>query len=154
MGDKRSFSVNFEHLNALRECGAELNVLFVEDDAAIRELYGSFLRRFFKSVVLAEDGKDALEKFEAEAFALVITDIAMPRMNGIDMAKAVLQIRPDQCIIFVTAYNDDDIVGRVRALNPCRLVHKPFSLEDMVEMLYELLAGRKFGAPTPEDGGS
>jgi CheY-like chemotaxis protein len=66
-----------------------LKVLYVEDNTNSRESLLSLLGNFFDNIVIAKDGQDGLDKFNQDKFDLVISDIRMPIMNGIDMCKNI-----------------------------------------------------------------
>ena len=73
----------------LKKYASACSVLYVEDDEVIRTATASFLGRFFSDIVLAEDGEIGLEKYKEREFDIVITDINMPNMNGIEMIEAI-----------------------------------------------------------------
>ena len=66
-----------------------LTALYVEDDIGIRENYAKVFQEIFSSLDVAKDGQEGLEKFRAGSYDIVITDINMPRMNGIEFLKTV-----------------------------------------------------------------
>ena len=90
----------------LKQNCSTLNVLYVEDDAKLRDIVADYLKMLFASVVCAEDGEIGLEKFQENKFDLVLTDIQMPRMNGIEMIEAIRKIQPEQEIIILTAFSE------------------------------------------------
>jgi signal transduction histidine kinase len=85
-----------------------LNVLVVDDQPEIRQVLSSYLEHDAHTVVTAENGCDALEKFRAGKFDLVITDRAMPKMNGDQLATAIKGISPREPVILLTAFADTD----------------------------------------------
>jgi diguanylate cyclase (GGDEF)-like protein len=82
-------------------------ILYVEDESEVREELTRFLQRFSSHVITAENGEEGLELFRTHAPQIVITDIKMPKMNGIDMANKIKDISPDQSIIFTSAHGDN-----------------------------------------------
>lgn len=95
----------------LKEKIKHLKVLFVDDEEEIRTSTLIFLEKFFDSVTVCTDGLDGLKKFEEnfteeEKFDIVITDILMPKLDGVQMVKKILEINPDVYIIFITATRD------------------------------------------------
>jgi signal transduction histidine kinase len=101
-----------------------LNVLVVDDQPEIRHILSSYLEHDAHKVVTAENGCDALEKFRAGKFDLVITDRAMPKMNGDQLATAIKEISPREPVILLTAFSDTDRHPRDIDL----LLSKPASL--------------------------
>lgn len=84
-----------------------LNVLIVDDQASICSLLSNSLRQDSHTVVLAEDGREGLEKFLAGRFDVVITDRAMPRMSGEQLATEIKAIAPLQPVILLTGCLDE-----------------------------------------------
>src|SRR5690606_6261434 len=81
-------------------------VLLVDDDPAVRRDYGRFLRRLGCRVEEAEDGDDALDKLNGAAFDLIISDIGMPRLTGMEFLRAVRQRDLDVPVILITGAPD------------------------------------------------
>ncbi len=81
-------------------------ILYVEDEDDVREGYARVLSRYAKELYLAENGEVGLELFKKHAPDIVITDIRMPKKNGIDMAKEIKEINPNQSLIFTTAHGE------------------------------------------------
>lgn len=101
----------------------KLSILYAEDEGLTRIYLSRCMERYGR-VVQSVDGQDAFEKFQQEKFDLVVTDLAMPRMNGFDLIDKIRLINPDIPIIVTTAYRDDykSIQG------PLAFLEKPISL--------------------------
>ena len=110
----------------LKKYASICSVLYVEDDGVIREATASFLGRFFPDVVLAEDGEEGINLYKSRAFDVVITDINMPHMNGIEMIQDIKEINYEQPIIVTSAYNDSENLMKLIELDVDRFVLKPF----------------------------
>ena len=82
-------------------------ILFVEDEEAVRFELKRFLQRYCNNVITASNGEEGLKLFKKHTPDIVISDIKMPKMNGIDMAKEIKKISPEQIIIFTTAHSDN-----------------------------------------------
>ncbi|MGB6376145.1 MAG: response regulator, partial [Syntrophobacteria bacterium] len=80
------------------------SVLCVDDDPGIRELLHEIITRLGHRMITAVDGIDALEKLAADHFDIVITDINMPRMDGIELIKRIKTDFNDVDVIAITAY--------------------------------------------------
>ena len=76
-------------INALIKQTKTLSLLYVEDDDQTRKGTLETLTLFFERITLAVDGQDALERFQAGDFDLIITDINMPNLDGIEMIKKI-----------------------------------------------------------------
>jgi two-component system capsular synthesis sensor histidine kinase RcsC len=83
-----------------------MNILLVDDDPTLRDLVAMVLQGEGHSVRIAPDGKDALEHFVAGQFDLVLTDVSMPRLDGIGLAKALLDIDPSQRVMLLSGDGD------------------------------------------------
>ena len=83
-----------------------LRVLVVEDEEMVREVISYYLAEDFHEVTLAENGRIGLEKFRTGEFDLVLTDRAMPEMNGDQLAKEIKALKPSQRLILLTGFGD------------------------------------------------
>ncbi len=83
-----------------------LRILVVEDEDMVREVISYYLAEDFHEVTLAENGRDGLDKFRAGDFDLVLTDRAMPEMNGDQLAKEIKSLKPGQSVILLTGFGD------------------------------------------------
>jgi CheY-like chemotaxis protein len=113
-----------------------LRVLVVDDQPEICHVLTSYLECDAHTVVTAENGCDALEKFRAGNFDLVITDRAMPKMNGDQLAAAIREISPGEPIILLTAFADRERPMRDIDL----LLSKPASLPMLRQAIGRVLA--------------
>lgn len=88
-----------------------MKILVVDDDMVIRMVLNKFFSKEGHHVVIAFDGQDATEHFHLDpnSFDIIVTDIMMPRMNGIDLALNIKNICPELPIIAITAGNIDHL---------------------------------------------
>jgi YesN/AraC family two-component response regulator len=115
-----------------------LDVLYVEDDIALRENSAILLNRLFKSVTLAENGVVALEKYQENSFDLVLTDINMPLMDGLELSRKIRAKNPHQIITVFTAYNEHEYLLEMIHLNIDGFIFKPFDIEQFNSTLYRI----------------
>jgi two-component system sensor histidine kinase/response regulator len=99
-------SVSDDLLTSLLQLAEGCSVLYVEDEADIRREMAEMLETLFPRVVLAENGAQALQRFHEEEFLLVITDINMPEMTGIELIRKIQETHPQQAILVTSAYSD------------------------------------------------
>ncbi|WP_294967100.1 response regulator [Sulfurimonas sp.] len=92
------------NLNLLKQLAKNITLLYVEDDEKLRISVEKYLRKFFPKLSTAQNGQEALELYRKNQYDIVITDIEMPFMNGIDMAREIKDINPSQEIILISAY--------------------------------------------------
>lgn len=83
-------------------------ILLVEDELDIRIELKKFLQRYYEEVFTASNGEEGLTLFEKYKPQIIISDIKMPKMNGIDMIKKIKKHTPDQIVIFTTAHSDNN----------------------------------------------
>ncbi|NOQ79377.1 MAG: response regulator, partial [Gammaproteobacteria bacterium] len=103
-------------LKQLRNSAQSIRLLYVEDEPALRESVARYLKKFFTHMDVAENGEQGLELYKLKQYDIVITDIEMPKLNGIEMSKAIRTINPEQDIIITSAYtNPEYLVDAIKA---------------------------------------
>lgn len=112
-----------------------LSILLVEDEQSLREVFSTTLGKLYKNVVEASDGEKALEQFQSNKFDIVITDINMPNMNGLEFLKELRKINQNCKIIILTAYTDTDYLLDATELNITKYLVKPADMEDLIEAI-------------------
>ena len=125
-------------LKKLQEFTKEMKVLYVEDDKLISVEIQEYLRRFFHTVDLAENGQEGLEFYNKGDYDLVISDINMPKMNGIEMSKAILQKNPNQAIIINSAYNEAEYLLGLFNAGIEYYVVKPVNVKQLTKIIYKI----------------
>ena len=114
----------------------DLKILYVEDNQNVRESLGEYLKEVSKNVYFAKDGKEALEVFEDDT-DLVISDIAMPNMNGLELSKELLKNHKIP-IILTTAYNENKYLLEAINLGISYYLLKPINLKKLNEILNKI----------------
>ena len=94
-------------LKEIKKYTYDLSVLYVEDDKTIRDSMKVLLQLFFKEVDTAVDGEDGLNMFNTKTYDILITDILMPKIDGIELMKNVRQTNEKIPIIVTTALPKD-----------------------------------------------
>jgi len=112
-----------------------LSCLYVEDEASIREIFSFIIKRYFKTVFVAENGKVGLELYKKNNPDIVISDIRMPIMDGIEMAKEIKKINPNAYIIFITAFTDVEYLKEAVNLNVEGYLTKPVDKKLLISKL-------------------
>ncbi len=132
-----------------------LNVLFVEDYIPLREKIVEILEDFFKIVVETNDGEEGLQayvKFKKEhnkAFDIVITDIRMPRRDGISLTKAIKKIDENQVIVVLSAHQETDYLMQLINLGIAQFIPKPVEPEKLLEIMSQI--SKKIQLPKTKD---
>jgi len=130
-----------KHIDELMELSQNLTVLYVEDDPLQRAEIAEILQDFFKVVMLAKDGQDGLEKFlsygeESGSYPdLLITDISMPKLSGIEMSKKILEHNSEQVIIVFSAYSDANYLLDLINMGIDSYLVKPMRSEPFLQVL-------------------
>lgn len=119
-------------------------ILYVEDDEISRKSLGLIIKRKYPDfrLVLAVNGREGLEMYKLEKPALVITDIIMPVMDGMQMIKEIRAISPDVGIIVTSASCDFESFTNVVDLDSRYYLCKPININKLFEVVDELLAGQ------------
>lgn len=124
----------------VRSNPSPLRVLFVEDNDNVRELSVCILQNDNRDIVALASGEAALESFYKEPCDVVITDVSLPGMSGIELTKKLLKFAPDLWVIIASGYQLplglDKLGANVRA------VTKPFESEQVEALLAEVMASR------------
>ena len=116
----------------LEEYKKTLTILFIEDDQIFTKKIKTILEKFFKSVLIANDGEEALKLFKTDNINLIISDINMPNMNGLEFLKKLRAINNDISFIFMTARNESNIMLQAIQLTISNYILKPINLNDFL----------------------
>ncbi|EAK3673430.1 response regulator transcription factor [Campylobacter jejuni] len=127
-----------------QEC-KELIILVVEDEVKTRESMINILSERFSKVIGAQNGDEGLKKFKKFKPDLVITDIAMPIMDGLDMAREIKEISDDVPIVVLSAYSEKDRLLRSIDIGIDKYLIKPVDIEELFKVL-DYLIGEKIEA--------
>ncbi len=120
----------------LHKYSHDLNVLYVEDDDNLRNETETLFKMLFKNIDTAEDGSVGLQKFNDNFYDLVISDVNMPKMNGIEMCKKIREINSEQKIIIVSAHDESHILIDLIQAGANGFILKPMHMDDLVTALY------------------
>jgi len=114
---------------------SNLTLLYVEDDEIIRRNAVEYLNDFFKEVFQAKDGQRALEIYKERKPDVIITDIKMPRLNGLEMAKLIRKEDKTTPIIIATAFTDASYLLKAVELQLIKYITKPINSRKLKEAL-------------------
>lgn len=122
----------------LKELCQNLSILYVEDDKSIQNVMTQYLEKFFNSVVSASDGVEGLDAYKSAQFDIVITDLSMPNMGGLEMLQKIKMIHDDQAVLITTAHNEPEyMIGAIKA-GVDGYIMKPFDFMQLNHELYKL----------------
>ncbi len=126
-------------LKKLKEKSLEISILYVEDNAELLESLSRYLRLIFSSVETAENGVQGLEKYKHGKFDIVITDIKMPKMDGIEMVEHIREIDSNQEILITTAFSETNYLSRAIELDISGYIIKPIDFNKMNATLHKVV---------------
>lgn len=115
-------------------------ILLAEDDDSMRGFLERALAKAGFEVIAFDNGVDAYERLKEEPFTLLLTDIVMPEMDGIELARRASELDPDLKIMFITGFAAVVLNNDVSAPKDARVLSKPFHLKDLVQEVERLLA--------------
>jgi len=103
----------------------EFTILYVEDDIDTQELMSNILKMTFKEVFIAGNGKEGLKLYKDKRPDIVLSDISMPIMDGLEMSELIKKINPDQLIALFTAFSDPEYQKKAAELEIDTYIMKP-----------------------------
>lgn len=128
-------SANVAQMKVLTQ---NLVILYVEDESSIRESLAKYFKKFFNTVIVAKDGIEGLEAYKTNHIDIVATDINMPKMNGLTMAKEIKKINEYQNILVVSAYSDVQNFTESIQIGIDGYILKPIDYNQLNATLYKI----------------
>jgi two-component system cell cycle response regulator CpdR len=116
------------------------NILLAEDDDSMRVFLAKALERAGHSVASYGQGDEALGELDQQSFDLLLTDIVMPVMDGIELARRASARYPELKIMFITGFAAVALNPDNKAPKDAKILSKPFHLRDLVSEIDRLLA--------------
>jgi len=116
-----------------------LSILYVEDELTIREELSEFLEIFCDTLYVAANGQEGLKLFKKHHPKIVVTDIKMPKMDGIELSKEIFKDNPDIHIIFTTAFTDMNYLQKAIEIHADGYIVKPIDLNILENMLQKII---------------
>ena len=133
-------------------------ILVVDDEELIRTLLTEILSMDGHDITTAEDGRQAIDLLDRQEFDLVITDMVMPGLNGVEVLRAAKSIDPEFPVIVMTGYPSVDTVIRLIRLGAAEYITKPFNIDIVRVTVAKLLEMKRMrlepgdtASSTPED---
>jgi len=117
----------------------KLKLLYVEDSSESMEFTLELFEDFFGEIVTAVDGKDAIEKFNTHDIDIIITDINMPVMNGLDMLKEIRATNKEIPVLVLSAYSESEYFIESIQLGVNGYILKPIDYQQMTDTLYSVI---------------
>jgi two-component system cell cycle response regulator CpdR len=118
-------------------------ILLAEDDDSMRSFLAKALERAGHEVTACADGEEGLEALESagdDVFDLLLTDIVMPGLDGIELARRAAEIDPDLKIMFITGFAAVALTAGAAAPQDAKVLSKPFHLRQLVDEVNRVMA--------------
>lgn len=123
---------------------ARYTILVVDDEELVRNLVVTVLSKLGHSCVTAVDGVEALNKMRENNFDAVITDIEMPKMDGIILTREISKHHPSIPVMVMTTYDEEEAIGNAISVGAREFIKKPFSSYEFAIRLLKMI--NDFGA--------
>ncbi len=117
-------------------------ILVVDDEESIREFFEIMLRREGYEVVTAGNGKQALDLLKSQGMDLVISDIQMPEMSGMELLTKVKDIDPETVVVMITAFGSTETAVEAMKLGAYDYIQKPFKIDEVKIIIRQALEKR------------
>ena len=114
-------------------------ILVVEDDRVHRKIIREILAPHGYDVMEAADGIEAIHMQRDHGFDLILTDVVMPGVSGGDLAKQLKQAMPSLKVVFMSGYNDDEVMRHGVSSNETAFLQKPFTRDLLVKRIEEAM---------------
>lgn len=122
-----------------KELFKNVRLLYVEDDEMTSEEISFFLKKYVKELYIAKNGFEGIELFSKYKPDMVITDIQMPKMNGLEMSEKIIEISPDVPIALTTAYSDSNYIMKAIELGIDKYIVKPINMQEILAVIHKSL---------------
>jgi CheY-like chemotaxis protein len=119
--------------------GATQRILVVDDEASLLMTLVANLELEGFEVMEAKSGEQALELVAAHSFDLILSDIRMPGMSGVDLCQRVRRLRPELPVILMTAFTVEGVIRQALRDGALVVIPKPFAIEHLIRMLYSAM---------------
>jgi DNA-binding response OmpR family regulator len=122
-----------------------ISVLIAEDYEPVRDGLKNVLSNYFHDIALASDGKEALELYDIKdgAYDIIISDVEMPYMNGVDLSKEIYKRNPHQQILIISAHKDSDNLIEFVNMGVNRFISKPIDTNELIKTLLDVTKSLK-----------
>jgi len=126
-----------EHKNNQKNINGTEKILFVENEKTLQNLAKQFLTKLGYNIIVADDGIDALNKFD-DTIDMIVSDVIMPNMSGTELYDEVKKINKDMKVIFTSGYTEDYFINNL-SNNKFNFISKPYSLRKLAQEIRIIL---------------
>lgn len=121
-----------DDIEKLYRCTKKLNVLYVEDNLDVQDMVKEIFKEAFKNIFTASDGKEGLEVFNSNSIDMVISDIEMPNMDGLEMVEQIRKLS-DVPVILLTAFDNREFLLKAIHLKVDEYIFKPLDVKQTLQ---------------------
>jgi len=114
-------------------------VIYVEDDIATQKIFAKVLSNYFENVIVFTDGEEALNAVKTSTFDLLVTDINLPNISGLDLASEVKKRNPFIPVIIISAHSDYDVLSQVIEVGVDGYILKPISSQKFINKILQTM---------------
>lgn len=125
-----------------KEAGKK-RILIIEDDEEMRSLLKEFLDEEGYETDSVDNGSEAYRRLVKEAFDLIITDIRMPGLTGLDILPGVRKLQPEAFIIVMTAFGSEEVYHKVLEKGATAYLEKPIHLDHLRNLIQEMVSSKE-----------
>jgi len=113
-------------------------IMIVEDEKLTRESLAKIVECSFEGVITAENGRDGLDLFHLSKPNVIISDITMPEMCGVEMVQKIQATGHNPMVVIITSFDTTEYEGLLKGIKVFKVIQKPFRLETIEELLSEI----------------
>jgi len=130
-------------IKELKSICKDLNLLYLEDNDDLREAKNVIFTEIFSKVYISKNGYEGLDIYLRKKVDLIITDINLPVMNGLEMLRKIKNVDNFSKIIVYSAYSELEYISVMKELDIERFLRKPVEKEKLLETIYAVLSDEK-----------
>jgi len=121
----------------------DFTILYVEDNTLTQNIVKSVLKKYFKEIFVASDGIEGIKLYQEKTPDIVLSDISMPNMNGLEMCREIKRYNPNQRIALFTGYNEIEYLKKAINMGIDKYILKPLESKQMFEALDDIVNSLK-----------
>jgi len=120
------------------------DILIVDDQKGVRRLLEELFKREGWKVYVASDGRGAIEKVDQILPEIVLMDMKMPNMNGLEASQKILEKHKDLSILMMTAYGEMDVIKKALEAGVKKCITKPFDIMELRDIVNQVVMEKVF----------
>ena len=126
----------------LRKSDSFFRILIIEDDEEMRSLLEDVLDEEGFKTESASNGSEGLRKLSKESFDLILTDIRMPGLTGLDILPVIKRLQPEASVIVITAFGNEEIHRRSVEKGAAGYLEKPIHMDKLKTLVHEMVSSK------------